>query len=829
MFLRASGGSQDLLFYLLQTELGDIFKLTISYTGKEVHGIELQYLDTIPVATSLCIFRKGYLFAPSDRGNHCLYRILGIGSKEENKVKSDCETSMANPPLFFARQLKNFELIEEFDNLACITDLKVGDLLKENYPQIYVLCAAGSRSTLRILRHGLSVTTIAETQLNASHILKDTEAVTGIFEIKNYENKGFTKYIVISFRDQTVVLSVSEQIQQIPDSQLQTQQQTIFACTLEQNQILQVLTNSIRLIHQNKVQTWQSDDRIVRAVANKKQVAVVIAGNKVTYFEHEVELECKLSEPKLFDNEITAIDIGDIPADRQKFPFLAIGLSNREVKILSLDENSYLDEVGHLALPSANTESLCFLHMPLDYHSGDLSVTQLCLFVGMNNGLLLRSNIDQISGQVTDTRNKLIGTKPVRCSRYVAMGIPALLALSSRPWICYNYLGKYTISPISMDTLDYASLLNTENCTEGVIATSKNTLKIFIPDKYGDIFNQTKIPLQYSPRKMIINQKAMNLILMESDHRILGKQESDKMKQLLAKELGMENKMDEFPPETQIGPVYAGEGKWASCLRIFDPIQQKTVQLLELEPNEHAVSMALISPSQYPMDSFLIVGCVKELVLQPVRKFTSASIQVYQVLDNGSRLQFMHMTKVDDIPMAITEWKGKILCGIGNRISAYELGKQKLLKKAEIKELNTSITGIQVFGDRIFASSVNDSIHVYKYRQKEQTFYEVADDILPRWMTCFQVVDYHTVVGADKFENIFVSRIPQSKPPAFPPARPRSHAALRPQHCSLRRGKPRAGAVRQGNGTGWQLWRATRHSSRNALNLAVDSPIRSSL
>lgn len=77
----------------------------------------------------------------------------------------------------------------------------------------------------------------------------------------------------------------------------------------------------------------------------------------------------------------------------------------------------------------------------------------------------------------------------------MAMGIPAMLALSNRPWVCYNYLGKYTISPLSIEALDHASMLNTENFAEGVISTYKNMLKVFIPDKYGEIFNQTKIPL----------------------------------------------------------------------------------------------------------------------------------------------------------------------------------------------------------------------------------------------------------------------------------------------------------------------------------------------
>jgi len=37
---------------------------------------------------------------------------------------------------------------------------------------------------------------------------------------------------------------------------------------------------------------------------------------------------------------------------------------------------------------------------------------------------------------------------------------------------------------------------------------------------------------------------------------------------------------------------------------------------------------------------------------------------------------------------------------------------------------------------------------------------ELADDILPRWITASCMIDYHTIVAADKFENLFITRVP---------------------------------------------------------------------
>jgi len=65
-----------------------------------------------------------------------------------------------------------------------------------------------------------------------------------------------------------------------------------------------------------------------------------------------------------------------------------------------------------------------------------------------------------------------------------------------------------------------------------------------------------------------------------------------------------------------------------------------------------------------------------------------------------------------------------------------------------------------VIGDRIFATDLSDSFHVLRHKNKENQFYEFADDVLPRWITSACVLDYNTIVGADKFENVFVCRLP---------------------------------------------------------------------
>ena len=81
-----------------------------------------------------------------------------MGRDESNPVITDSTMKSNDITYFTPRKLLHLKLFDEIRNYSCITQLHVADLINEGNPQIYTLCAAGSRSTLRILRHGLGVT-----------------------------------------------------------------------------------------------------------------------------------------------------------------------------------------------------------------------------------------------------------------------------------------------------------------------------------------------------------------------------------------------------------------------------------------------------------------------------------------------------------------------------------------------------------------------------------------------------------------------------------------------------------------------------------------------
>jgi splicing factor 3B subunit 3 len=156
----ATHKQKELFFILAQTELGDLFKITLDYKQDVVEAINVKYFDTVPVATSLCVFKTGFLFAAAEAGNHPLYQFQAIGDDAEDRtyrMPNDADT------YFKPRAFKNLVLIDELPNLAPITDAKVLNLLREETPQLYTLSGRGKSASMRVLRSGIAPNEIGTT------------------------------------------------------------------------------------------------------------------------------------------------------------------------------------------------------------------------------------------------------------------------------------------------------------------------------------------------------------------------------------------------------------------------------------------------------------------------------------------------------------------------------------------------------------------------------------------------------------------------------------------------------------------------------------------
>ena len=49
--------------------------------------------------------------------------------------------------------------------------------------------------------------------------------------------------------------------------------------------------------------------------------------------------------------------------------------------------------------------------------------------------------------------------------------------MSSRSWLSYTYQSRFHLTPLSYESLEYASGFSSEQCPEGIVAISANTLR----------------------------------------------------------------------------------------------------------------------------------------------------------------------------------------------------------------------------------------------------------------------------------------------------------------------------------------------------------------
>ncbi|KAF0289338.1 Splicing factor 3B subunit 3 [Amphibalanus amphitrite] len=552
----ATHKTKSMFFFLAQTEQGDIFKITVETDEDVVTEIKLKYFDTVPVAASMCVLKTGFLFIASEFGNHYLYQIANLGDDDDEPEFSSAMPLEEGDTFFFApRPLRNLVLVDELESLSPILSCQIADLANEDTPQVYALCGRGPRSSLRVLRHGLEVSEMAVSELPGNP--------NAVWTVRKRADADYDAYIIVSFVNATLVLSIGETVEEVTDSGFLGTTPTLSCSQLGDDALVQIYPDGIRHIRTDKrVNEWKAPGKktIVKCAVNQRQVVIALTGGEVVYFEmdsrirapgkslatflYDLETLCARAYPewedttyrqrlvkdrllmgigdksrkhilsfyqptwsteelllearkleqietsagggaatgqlneytdrKTMSSDVVCMALGSVPQGEQRSRFLAVGLTDNTVRIISLDPSDCLAPLSMQALP-ASPESLCVVEM------------------GGTEGAE--------------------GEPGLQGSLYLNIGLQ-VLAMSSRSWLNYYYQSRFHLTPLSYQSLEYASGFASEQCPEGIVAISTNTLRILALEKLGAM----SYPLEYTPRKFAIHQDSGHLIIIETDH-----------------------------------------------------------------------------------------------------------------------------------------------------------------------------------------------------------------------------------------------------------------------------------------------------------------------
>lgn len=768
--------------------------LTHDAASNAVLDLTIKYFDTLPPCASISILKSGFLFAASEFGNHGFYQIQAMGDGDAVEVSaSACQPTEEGgfAPVFFdPRPLENLALVDETSSLSPIIDLRVENATGEESPQIYALCGRGARSSLRVLRPGIAINEMISVDL--------PERPQAIFTLRRSVRDTTDSLMIVSYANSTIVLAVQEgNVTQVMDSAgLLSDQATLRVQLMNDDSIVQVTPKNVRhVLRDKRTVDWDAPARkpVDKASSNDTQLVIALRGGELLYFElDKMTQKLRLVTQKDMNTDVASLDVAPVPLGRTRAPFLAVGAHDSTVKIYSLEHETCLQICGMQHTEAAYPHSLLFMDseatsMPgLDQAAASASASgagPLFLQMGLSNGVLMRVQVDRVSGQLSDSRWRFLGLTPPKLVPVIVKGRRAMVALSKRPWLGYVDMGRYLLSPLSYDALDFVAPFSSEEIPEGFVAVGgpkagtsqagmRGTLRFISAERLGEAFSQASTALRYTPRKMAVVPEWRRVVVCESDHQTLS---LARRARLAAEAEGLLQDGVEPPSvpgpeldpeaaarEAQFGAPKGEPGTWASCVRLVDPVSLGTLDVLELDEDEAALSMCTVSFGEgvgRELGRVVAVGTAKKLQLAP-RKSEGGAIRIYRLSGDGGKLELVHKTDIEGVPGALSEFHGRLMAGVDNVLRLYDCGRKKVLRKCEYRKLPNPIVSLQSQGKRVYVGDVQESVFFLKYRPKENDFYMFADDASPRFVTSTCLLDYDTIATADKFGNVAVLRLP---------------------------------------------------------------------
>ena len=600
----------------------------------------------------------------------CFYQFIGLG--EDDSAETSFSSFLApdgsvQVPVFSPRALTNLKPLDVIPSLSPLLKLHAEDLRGEGTPQLYALCGRGSRSSLRVLQQGLSITMLSQNAL--------PYAPRGLWTLRDLHS-GLDRYMVISFNNATIVLSVGETVEQVSDTGFKLDESTLLAGVMEGGSLLQVTPGGFRQIFEDgQTKIWEPPSRrsVVCATMNTRQIVVALSNGDVLYFELDERLVWIEQESMNHNEDVTCLDLPTLGENSLRAPFLAVGYGDRSCRMYSLDPRGLLEELSMLALPKMPSAiALETMHMGEAGHTTET----LLLTVGTEEGVLMRVEVDDRTGKLGMARSsRFLGPRPVRLFKVMAERLPCVLALSLKPWLCYCADNTMMLTPLVCDAIDFAASFASPQCTEGIVCLSGSNLQILRLDNLSQPFASTSIPLSYTPRQMAMIPGVPRLIILETDHNAYSELEKQRFYQ---------NVNAQYVNEYECGtPIPTEQDKWASCIRVIDAVSLQTLERLELADNEAAFSVCTCRFHDKGDESYVVIGTAKNLKIHP-RSCSQGYISVFRFVE-GRSLQLLHRTEVDEVPGAMCEFDGRLAVGIGRSLRVYDLGKKKLLRKCENK------------------------------------------------------------------------------------------------------------------------------------------------
>lgn len=481
-------------FYLLQSEDGDVFKVTFDCDGGVVQRIKIKYFDTIPVATSICILKAGFVYCACESGDRILYELESLG---ENTDDPEFESSQFpvnslepyDAPFFRPRALVNLIPVETLASMNPVMDMEVANLAEEDSPQIYTVSGTGARSTFRTTRNALAILDLVESPL--------PQQATGVWTTKLTVDDEHDTLIILCLLSSTLVLKIGEEVETATNTGFMAETTTLGVVQFGEDGIIQIHPRGIRHIQglrfpndtadaeNSHMSDWPAPVHrtIVAYAANNRQVAIALSSGEVYYFECDSDGSlAKADEELALEHTVTCIAIPDVPEGRVRGDWMAIGTSDQSIRIYNLSPDNEGNILGNISLQQVSSPpsslAICYMrdNTPRGYSQ--------YLHIGLRSGVYIRSVLEEYSGEIGATRRRFLGPEPVRFARVTANDENAVVVITSRPWLSYAHPRTAMFCTTPLNYMPFEAAWNFEGSAfKGVICVSASELRLVVSSR----------------------------------------------------------------------------------------------------------------------------------------------------------------------------------------------------------------------------------------------------------------------------------------------------------------------------------------------------------
>lgn len=457
-------------------------------------------------------------------------------------------------------------------NIAPILDMSVVDYIDEIHDQMFACCGMAPEGSLRIIRNGISV----EKLLRTASIY---QGITGVWTLKMEVDDIYHSFLVLSFVEQTRVLSVGLSFTDVTDMVGFQQDVSTLACGLLGDGLLvQISQNGVKICFPtvsahpkgvsspSPIHTSWSPGNISISLGAIEQNMIVVATSSPSFlfilgvrYVSAHHCEVQVMQHVRLQNELSCISIPHYHLDkkpstgssnstdnRQKDSSLhgvnfgnaiVIGTHKPSVEILSFQPDGSLRvlAVGNISITNT-VGTVIGGCVPQDVRL--VHVDRLYVLSGLRNGMLLRfewpSNYSSsvnlgaslLKCAFEKSRDNSVHLQLIAVRRIgitptflipLSDSLDAnIIALSDRPWLLQTARHSLSYVSISFQPSTHVTPVSSAECPRGVLFVADNSLNL-VEMVQTKRLNVQKFHLGGTPRKVLYHSESRLLVVMRTE------------------------------------------------------------------------------------------------------------------------------------------------------------------------------------------------------------------------------------------------------------------------------------------------------------------------